>query len=54
MWLNRYLLGSGHASVLVAWQCKNCAYRGPLILESGNMAKKLQEEWAKKKSNIVS
>ena len=36
------------------WQCKNCGYRGSLILESGNMAKKLQEEWAKKKSSIVS
>jgi predicted RNA-binding Zn-ribbon protein involved in translation (DUF1610 family) len=31
------------------WQCKNCGYRGPLILEDGNMATKLQEEWIKKK-----
>ncbi len=31
------------------WQCRNCHYRGPLILEDGNMAEKLQEEWDKKK-----
>jgi DNA-directed RNA polymerase subunit M len=30
------------------WQCKNCGYRGPVILENGNLAAKLQEEWAKK------
>jgi predicted RNA-binding Zn-ribbon protein involved in translation (DUF1610 family) len=32
------------------WQCKNCGYRGALILEDGNMAEKLQEEWEKKTS----
>jgi DNA-directed RNA polymerase subunit M len=32
------------------WQCKNCGYRGPVILEDGNMAGKLQEEWVKKLS----
>jgi DNA-directed RNA polymerase subunit M len=32
------------------WQCKNCGYRGPLILEDGNMAAKLQEEWTKRNS----
>jgi len=30
------------------WDCKNCGYRGALILEDGNMAKKLKEEWEKK------
>lgn len=32
------------------WQCRNCGYRGPLILEDGNMAVKLREEWEKKKT----
>ncbi|HEX9262234.1 MAG TPA: hypothetical protein VF893_06865 [Candidatus Bathyarchaeia archaeon] len=32
------------------WQCRNCSYRGPLILEDGNLAEKLQEEWAKRPS----
>jgi predicted RNA-binding Zn-ribbon protein involved in translation (DUF1610 family) len=31
------------------WQCKNCGYRGAFILENGNLAEKLQEEWKKKK-----
>jgi transcription factor S len=30
------------------WDCRDCGYRGPVILEDGNMAKKLQEEWKKK------
>jgi len=30
------------------WDCKNCGYHGALILENGNMAKKLQEEWKKR------
>jgi hypothetical protein len=30
------------------WQCKNCGYRGALILEDGNLAVKLQEEWKKR------
>jgi len=30
------------------WQCRQCGYRGPLILENGNMAIKLREEWIKK------
>jgi predicted RNA-binding Zn-ribbon protein involved in translation (DUF1610 family) len=29
------------------WQCHNCGYRGPVILEDGNMAKKIQEKWKK-------
>ena len=30
------------------WQCKNCGYHGALILESGNLAVKLREQWANK------
>jgi predicted RNA-binding Zn-ribbon protein involved in translation (DUF1610 family) len=30
------------------WQCRNCGYRGALILEDGNLATKLQEEWKKR------
>lgn len=31
------------------WQCHNCSYRGPVILEDGNMAEKLTEKWKKQK-----
>jgi len=30
------------------WQCRNCGYHGALILEDGNLAVKLQEEWKNK------
>jgi len=30
------------------WQCKNCGYHGALILEKGNLAVKLRQEWKKK------
>jgi transcription factor S len=33
------------------WQCRNCGYRGALILEDGNLAAKLQEEWRKKNTH---
>jgi transcription factor S len=29
------------------WQCHNCGYRGPVILEDGEMAGKIQEKWKK-------
>jgi DNA-directed RNA polymerase subunit M len=30
------------------WECRNCGYRGAFILEDGNLAVKLQEDWKKK------
>ena len=30
------------------WQCRDCGYRGAFILEDGNLALKLQEEWKKR------
>ena len=33
------------------WECHNCGYRGPLILENGNMAEKIREKW--KKGNVL-
>jgi len=32
------------------WECKNCGYRGAFILEDGNLAEKLQENWKNKQS----
>jgi transcription factor S len=29
------------------WQCHNCGYRGPVILEDGKLADKLQENWSR-------
>jgi transcription factor S len=34
------------------WQCSNCGYRGPVILEDGEMAQKLLEKWKKDKNAI--
>jgi hypothetical protein len=30
------------------WDCRNCGYRGGLILQDGKMASKLAEEYAKR------
>jgi len=30
-------------------QCKNCGYHGAFILENGDLAEKLQDEWRDKK-----
>jgi DNA-directed RNA polymerase subunit M len=30
------------------WQCHNCGYRGAFILEDGDLASKLKEEWKNK------
>jgi predicted RNA-binding Zn-ribbon protein involved in translation (DUF1610 family) len=27
------------------WQCRNCGYYGPVILEDGKLAALLQEKW---------
>jgi predicted RNA-binding Zn-ribbon protein involved in translation (DUF1610 family) len=34
------------------WQCKNCGYHGALILENGNLAAKLKEEWKSKTADF--
>ncbi len=33
------------------WDCHNCGYRGPVILEDGNMAKKLRTDWKTKQQS---
>ena len=30
------------------WDCRNCGYRGALILEDSKLATKLMKEWKKK------
>jgi transcription factor S len=35
------------------WDCHNCGYRGPVILEDGNMAMKLQADWKTKQDNTA-
>jgi predicted RNA-binding Zn-ribbon protein involved in translation (DUF1610 family) len=30
------------------WQCHTCGYQGPLILEDGKLADKLQEKWSQR------
>jgi ribosomal protein L37AE/L43A len=40
---------SGLPQLWSIWDCKNCGYRGALILEDGKLAAKLRSEWKKKK-----
>jgi predicted nucleic-acid-binding Zn-ribbon protein len=46
---NQLLEAQGMPQFWSIWDCRNCGYRGAFILEDGNMAEKLQEEWRTKK-----
>ena len=39
---------SGLPQLWSIWQCRNCGYRGALILEDGKLAEKLREDHARK------
>ncbi|WNZ30492.1 MAG: hypothetical protein IAX21_06440 [Candidatus Bathyarchaeota archaeon] len=39
--------GSGLPQLWSLWECKNCGYKGALILEDGKLGQKLREEWQK-------
>ena len=39
---------SGLPHLKSLWDCRNCGYRGGVILENGELAGKLQEEYAKR------
>ena len=39
---------SGLAQLWSIWECRSCGYRGAFIVEDGNIAKILQEKYAKK------
>ncbi len=45
---NRRHWAQGMPQFWSLWECRNCGYRGPVILEDGNLATKLQEDWKKK------
>ena len=34
------------------WECKECGYKGALVLEGGNLGAKLRKEWEKKRLEI--
>ena len=40
--------GSGLPQLWSLWECKECGYKGALVLEGGNLGAKLREEWEKK------
>lgn len=40
--------GSGLPQLWSLWECKNCGYKGALILEDGKLGEKLREEWQKR------
>jgi DNA-directed RNA polymerase subunit M len=39
---------SGLPQLWSIWDCRNCGYRGALFLKNSKLAKKLEEEYAKK------
>jgi predicted RNA-binding Zn-ribbon protein involved in translation (DUF1610 family) len=38
---------SGLPQLWSLWECKNCGYRGALILEDGKLAEKLRKDYQK-------
>ena len=39
---------SGLPQLWSIWECRNCGYRGALIIEDGELAEKLREEYTRK------
>jgi len=39
---------SGLPQLWSLWECKQCSYKGALVLEDGKLAAKLRKEWKKK------
>jgi DNA-directed RNA polymerase subunit M len=39
---------SGLPQLWSLWECRECGYKGPLVLEDGGLGAKLREEWKKK------
>jgi DNA-directed RNA polymerase subunit M len=39
---------SGLPQIWSIWECKECGYRGPLVLEDGKLEAKLRKEWEEK------
>jgi len=39
---------SGLPQMWSIWECKECGYRGALVLEDGKLGAKLRKEWEKK------
>ncbi|MFZ0965183.1 MAG: hypothetical protein WAN82_00955 [Candidatus Bathyarchaeia archaeon] len=39
---------SGLPQLWSIWECRNCGYRGALIIEDGELAEKLKEKYASK------
>lgn len=42
---------SGLPQLWSTWECRRCGYRGPVVLEDGEMAAKLREDYSKKKAS---
>lgn len=39
---------SGLPQLWSLWECRECGYKGALVLEDGNLGAKLRKEWKKK------
>jgi len=36
---------SGLPQIWSIWECRRCGYRGPVVVEDGELGKKLSEDW---------
>jgi len=45
---NNIFWASGLPQLWSLWECKECGYKGALVLEDGNLGEKLRKEWIKK------
>ncbi|MGC9345390.1 MAG: hypothetical protein ACP5ER_01170 [Candidatus Bathyarchaeales archaeon] len=46
--LSNIFWASGLPQLWSIWECRNCGYRGPLILENGKLVEKLRKNYFKK------
>ncbi|MBC7218802.1 MAG: hypothetical protein H5T49_01505 [Hadesarchaea archaeon] len=42
---------SGLPQLWSIYDCLECGYRGPLVIENGELAKKIRKRWLRKKGN---
>lgn len=41
---------SGLPQLWSIWQCRECGYRGPLVIEDGELAAKIRQDFMEKKN----
>lgn len=42
---------SGLPKMWSIWECRRCGYRGPIVVEDGELGLRLREDWEKEHKN---